>query len=639
MFWVSRTWTDADCACDTTRGKKDPMVDRERLVTNIRILCAEMVEGPQSGHAGSPLGLAPFLLELYSVLNFDPANPRNPDRDVFILSNAHACAVQYVFNHLIGYLSMEDLKGFRRIHSNTPGHPEKNDKGIEITSEPLGQGVAEAVGFAIALKKSGCSGKVFCVFGDGCYQEGISQEAFSIAAHLNLNNLVYIYDSNKMTIDGATSLSMTEDPRQRFAALGFEVLELDGDAYSEEWRTAFEQCERVRMVILHTVIGKGCIYEGENRMHGSPMGKEAIDLMKSRVGITHEFEVLPELYNYFEDIKRSRRRKSATTMRAEIKLDIDFAAYVPEDRAIATRIHFANALNELPEFELLVGGAADLTQSVGTKRSTFTEITADTPRGNYIRYGIREHAMCAIMNGLAAYGFWPFGGTFLNFVTYCFPAIRLAALDNAKVFYVLTHDSVGVGEDGPTHQPIEALALLRATPNIHVLRPCDGVETRFSLKYALERNGPTCIVLSRQGIEPVAGTSMDGAARGAYFIMRNAEPDVTIIATGSEVPLGVKVAETLAGRGIAASLVSLVSFEIFDAQDSTYREDVLGSGPRVSIEALSTFGWERYSHLQIGMTTFGASGRAADVFDHFGFTPEKVASKVEIFLQLRERAR
>lgn len=607
-------------------------MDKKRLITNIRILCAEMVERAQSGHPGSALGLAPFLFELYSILNFDPDCFRNPDRDIFLLSNAHVCVIQYVFNYLIGYLSLDDLKNFRQIHSMTPGHPEKNDRGIEITSEPLGQGVAEAVGFAIALKKSGTGRRVFCVFGDGCYQEGISQEAFSLAAHFNLDNLVYIYDYNQMTIDGSTSISMTENPRNRFVGLGFDVIELNGDVYSDEWKQAFEKSDRVKMVILHTMIGKGSMLEGENKTHGLPLGKEAIDKMKSEIGVTGEFEVLPELLEYFQKLKAKRRRAFAHSVFKDENININFEKYVPEDTPIATRIHFANALNEIPEISRLIGGSADVTYSVGTKRKTFTAITSSNTNGNYIHYGVREHAMCAIMNGLAAYGFWPFAGTFLNFVTYCFPSIRLAALDNAKVFYVLTHDSVGVGEDGPTHQPIEALALLRATPNIHVLRPCDGVETRFALKYAIERNGPTCIVLTRQKVVPVKNTSMEGSARGAYFIISKENPDVTIIATGSEVALGVQVVQTLQERGVQASLVSLISFEIFDMQDKEYKKKVLGKKPRVSLEALSTFGWERYSDLPIGIDTFGMSGKTSELWEYFGFTPCKIAEKIVAFL-------
>lgn len=343
-------------------------MDKKKLITNIRILCAEMVERAQSGHPGSALGLAPFLFELYSILNFDPDYFRNPDRDIFILSNAHVCVIQYVFNYLIGYLSLDDLKNFRQIHSNTPGHPEKNDKGIEITSEPLGQGIAEAVGFAISLKKSGTSGRVFCVFGDGCYQEGISQEAFSLAAHFNLNNLVYIYDYNKMTIDGDTSTSMTENPRNRFVGLGFDVVELNGDVYSEEWTQAFEKSDRVKIVILHTVIGKGSMFEGENKTHGLPLGKEAIDKMKGEIGIVDDFEVLPELLEYFRKIKEKRRRGRAKNVFKDENINIDFSDYVPEDKAVATRIHFANALNELPEISRLIGGSADVTYSVGTKR-------------------------------------------------------------------------------------------------------------------------------------------------------------------------------------------------------------------------------------------------------------------------------
>lgn len=603
-------------------------MERKKLIANIRILCAEMIEKAKSGHPGSALALSPVLFDLYQVLDLHSA-----DRDIFLLSNAHVCVVQYVMNHLIGLLELEDLKSFRQLNSNCPGHPEQDElRGIEITSEPLGQGVAQAVGFAIALKKLGSNKRVVCILGDGCYQEGISQEAFSLAAHLGLDNLIYIYDSNEMTIDGNTSLSMTEDRCKRFEALGFDVkVATLTDEEPEYINFVMKAGNSVpRILILKTTIGQGCSLAGLNRMHGLPVGREVIEKMKSEVGIKGDFFVSDEFRDIFpQNVRQPRNYLSAISQRFEAPND-----YVPEKDSVATRKHLMNAINDLDINERFISGSADLADSIGTKGSKFTVLDRNNFSGNFIHYGIREHAMCAIMNGLSVMGFIPISGTFLNFVLYCFPAIRTACIDNLHNIYVLTHDSVRLGEDGPTHQPIESLALLRATPNLHVLRPCDGVETRFSLVYALNRNGPTCLILSRQNIPLVLNTSYEGCSKGAYLLKEVESPQVTIIASGSEVPLAIETAENLLKRGIPTNVLSFLSFEIFEELEYSLKKESF-KGKIVSLEILSTFGWSKYADLCIGIDSFGKSGTEKDILNYFGFTVEGITAKICHFLETK----
>ncbi|XP_029166595.1 transketolase 1-like [Nylanderia fulva] len=649
--------------------KEGDMDDPWEVINNIRIICVEMVERARSGHPGTPLGLAPFVFKLFSDhLRFDPDDPSWIDRDVFILSNGHACALQYVMYHLIGYdISMDDLKSFRRVGSKTPGHPEREiTPGIEVTTGPLGQGVANAVGVAIAQQKLRChnngdplfSGKVYCIFGDGCYQEGISEEAFSIASHYNLNNLVFIYDSNKTTIDGPTSLSMTSDPVQRFKALNFEIVHVvDGNEDIKSMGEALSRnSDRPMVIILETSIGRGSKLEGDSKAHGEPLGKENVDDLKRKFGLMDgEFHIRECVYKHFKEIKEKNRKvrgewnklkskylsqngKKCNLMDIKdifepekINLEI---TYQPSNESIATRKHFSNALNEFaPHLKNLFGGAADLTKNVLTKWSGCVEFTRDDRSGSYIRYGIREHGMFGIMNGISSLGVHlPYGGTFLNFVTYGFPSVRLAALSSLRAIYVLTHDSIGLGEDGPTHQPIETLALLRATPNLVVFRPFDGLETRFSLRYAIERRGPTAIVLSRQNVSEISHSSLEKMSKGAYYLIEHKDPELIILSTGSEVPLSREVVELLHPRRV--SLVSFLSFELFEDQPLEYKNYVLPKDvPKVSIEALSTFGWHKYSDFQIGVDKFGMSGNYKEVFEYFEFTPNKLKERILLLLK------
>jgi len=625
-------------------------------IENIMALCADIVEKAKSGHPGAPLGLSQFIHILYTeYLNLNPDDPLSIYRDIFILSNGHACAIQYLMNHLIGYLPMEELKRFRQLNSLTPGHPEKNSHGIEISTGPLGQGVAASVGFAISckiLERYGIHNKVYCIFGDGCYSEGISQEAFSLCSRLGLDNITFIYDFNKTTIDGSTDLSMDEDVVGRFRCLNFDVIEIrdDGD---EIRRALSATANRTKLIVLHTKIGKGTNVEGSCKAHGNPLGEEEVKLLKQRLGMPPAaFHVTEDLRRaYDKAVERMRRRISTVTPLEGITGELSgiinglisnqpvelWGRYETEYKPVelATRIHLSNALQELKTNAKLLCGCADLTPSVkgqlnGSEDMRPGRITETT----YIRYGIREHGMCGVMNGIAAHGvFRPIGGTFLNFAAYGMPSIKIACLDRLRTIYLFTHDSLGLGEDGPTHQPIEALATLRALPNLTVFRPCDGWETRSALAQAIGRDGPCAIVLSRQKVTE-QGTNSD-VTRGGYYVVREPGHEIVLIATGSEVGLAMGVKRELRGRKV--SVVSMLSVEIFEEQPEEYKADVVDrKAIRVSIEALSTFGWAKYSDLQIGQDEFGRSAPGSEVFEFFGFTPDKIARRVEEFVKSKE---
>lgn len=616
-------------------------------INNIRTLCAEMVQRANSGHPGAPLGLAPLVYVLYTeFLGFDPDDESWIGRDIFLLSNGHACALQYVMNYLVGRLGMDDLKSFRQVGSRTPGHPERKNPGIESSTGPLGQGLANAVGFAISLKKLGglgLSNRVYCIFGDGCYQEGIGQESFSLAASLRLDNIVFIYDFNKTTIDGPTSLSMDEDVVQRFVSLGFEVDVVDGDDLKGIRRSLSRRASKPIVIILETVIGRGSDVEGSCKAHGAPLGEEGVRKLKQRLGVpSTDFYVSPALVEKFKGLNECKRRERAGWNEKNIHVptareladaqagQIYKSIYKPQETAKATRKHFSEALGDLKETGYLIGGAADLQSSVLTKICQ-DDFNAENRDGKYINFGIREHCMCGVMNGIASHGYFlPYSGTFLNFISYGFPSVRLACMDNLDLFYVLTHDSIGLGEDGPTHQPIETLATLRATPNLITMRPCDGTETRASLQIALARQGPKAVILSRQGVPEIRHTDMEKATKGAYFLVEVEDPDVTLLATGSEVQLCYEVAKIL--PNVKMCIVSFFSWELFEEQPEEYRRRILGDAPRVSIEALGTFGWAKYSDLQVGMETFGASGPYRDVYNHFGLNGREIAKRVASFI-------
>ncbi|KMV65908.1 transketolase [Encephalitozoon cuniculi EcunIII-L] len=618
-------------------------------VNNIRTLCADMVQRANSGHPGAPLGLAPFVYVLYTeFINFDPDDEKWVGRDIFLLSNGHACALQYVVSYLIGHLNMEDLMNFRQIGGRTPGHPERKYPGVESSTGPLGQGLANAVGFAISLKKLGDLGlfnRVYCVFGDGCYQEGMGQESFSLAANLKLDNIVFIYDFNKTTIDGPTSLSMNEDVAQRFLSLGFEVDIVDGDDLDGIRKALSKKVSKPMVIILETIIGRGSIVEGSCKAHGAPLGEDGVRRLKEKFGIPAvDFYVSPSLMEKFKILNEKKRRIrtewdvkgiKAITVREwtdiQRKMDSIYkSTYKAQDAPKATRKHFSEALKDLKEVSYLIGGAADLQSSVLTKIGG-DDFNAENHNGGYINFGIREHCMCGVMNGIASHGYFlPYSGTFLNFISYGFPSVRLGCMDNLNLFYVLTHDSIGLGEDGPTHQPIEVLSTLRATPNLITMRPCDGTEVRTSLYTALTREGPKAVILSRQSVPEIPHTDMEKARRGAYYLVEVENPDLILLSTGSEVQICYEVAEALSDLKI--SIVSFFSWELFEEQGEEYKKHILKDVPKVSIEALSTFGWTKYSDMQIGMTTFGASGACKDVYNHFGLNCKEISKKIVSFL-------
>lgn len=634
-------------------------------IENIMTICADMVERAKSGHPGAPLGLSQFIHILFTeYLHLNPDNPKWFNRDIFILSNGHACAIQYLMNHLLGFLPFEELQRFRQLNSNTPGHSEKNNLGIEISTGPLGQGVAASIGFAISsklLREYGLNNKIYCIFGDGCYQEGISQEAFSLCSKLRLDNITFIYDFNKSTIDGPADLSMDENVSKRFRSLNFEVFEIEDDP--QEIRKALDAtCDKTKMIILHTVIGKESELAGSSKSHGAPLGEENVRKLKEKLGMPDDEFYFSNDLRLAYDMAAERMRKYVIqtpplenltdkikqifTLIQNNKPITYWAKYENQyvSKELATRVHFSNALNDIVTNAYLLCGCADLTPSINGKLNDSNDLSPDHFHANsYIRYGIREHAMCGIMNGIAAHGvFFPIGGTFLNFATYGMPSIRLACLDKLKLIYVFTHDSIGLGEDGPTHQPIEVLVTLRALPNMTVYRPCDGRETRSALVLALQnKRGPNAIVLTRQKVEELEWTiegnrkhvsnENEGAERGGYYLIKEPNHDIIILATGSEVALAIKVKEEL--KECKVSVVSMLSFELFDQQPDEYKQRVLDKAAiRVSIEALSTFGWTKYSDLQIGQDVYGRSAPSQDVFEYFGFTPGVISEKIRKYI-------
>lgn len=637
-----------------------------RDVDNIKTLCAEVVEKAKSGHPGAPLGLSQFMHILYTeFLNLNPDNPRDINRDIVVMSNGHACTIQYVMNYLMGFISLDDLKSFRQLNSITPGHPERNEHGIEIATGPLGQGVASSVGFGIScrmLQKYGIDSRVYCVFGDGCYQEGISQETFSLCSKLGLNTITFIYDFNRITIDGSTELSMNENVKMRFESLDFDVIEIPDDP--EMIRSALGAVSsRPKVIILHTKIGKDSEMEGSYKAHGSPLGEENLRKLKNRLGVPQtSFYISEGLTKTYEMAKQRMRNcikkhsvKSGSIADRRVRDIIESLGRKEEYRAfafynetymsenLATRVHFGKCLNAVQTNRILVSGAADLTSSINSRIENTTDFDSKSFGINsYIRFGIREHSMFGVMNGIAAHGvFVPVSGTFLNFAEYGLAAIRMACIDRLKIVYVLTHDSIKLGEDGPTHQPVEILAALRAMPNLVTIRPCDGRETRSAVAIAIKEKGPVALVLSRQVINDTPltqngnrkycqkglTTDASDAEKGAYYLHREEEHEVVLIATGSEVFLALQVKEYL--KDLRISVVSMLSFELFERQPDAYRSSVIDKSVlKVSIEALSTFGWSKYSDIQIGLDEFGRSAPGQDVYEFFGFTPENIGDRI-----------
>lgn len=644
----------------------------QSMANAIRFLSADAIEKSKSGHPGMPLGMADVATVLFSkFIKLDAANPRWFDRDRFVLSAGHGSMLLYSLLYLTGYedICLDDLKNFRQLGAKTAGHPEYGHlAGIDMTTGPLGQGITSAVGMALAERiiaaKYGedvCSHYTYVIAGDGCLMEGISEEAISMAAHLGLNKLIVFWDNNNITIDGSVSAANSTDQIKRFQAVGWNTIEIDGHNYDqiEQAVAAAQKSDKPTLVACKTQIGYGAPTKcGTSKCHGSPLGAEELAAMRQNLNWNYEpFEVPADVLEVWRAAgSRSHDAFLAWEKRARAKgrefLDV-IADKLPagwdkelnelkrqavkEKTKVATRKASQMCLEAIvPHIPEIVGGSADLAASNLTFTSASKTVTKDDYNGNNVMYGIREHAMAAIMNGMALHGgIIPFGGTFFVFSDYMRPAMRLAALMGIRVIYVLTHDSIGVGEDGPTHQPIEHLASYRCMPNILTFRPCDVVETAEAWQIALEtEDKPSLLALTRQGL-PLLRTSAEVnlSAKGGYVIAgEDKKRQATIIATGSEVSLAVEAMNKLAEEGIKVAVVSMPCTELFDAQPIDYQEQVLGKAPRIAVEAASKFGWEKYVGLEgdiIGMDGFGASGPAEELYKYFGITVEEVADAVK----------
>ncbi len=643
------------------------------MANAIRALAMDAVEKAKCGHPGMPMGMADVATVLFTrFLKLDAAAPDWPDRDRFVLSAGHGSMLLYALLHLTGYpdLTMEEIRNFRQLGSRTAGHPEYGHAaGIETTTGPLGQGLANAVGMALAerllnarLGDDIVDHFTYVLAGDGCLMEGISHEAISLAGHLGLNKLIVLFDDNHISIDGPTSLTVSDDQIKRFEAAGWAAVAVDGHD-PEAIAGAIEQArrsDRPTLIACRTVIGYGAPTKaGKAATHGSPLGPEEIAGARAKLAWTHApFEVpAPVLAAWRASGARGAPLRAAWSERWQ-SLDAGTrAAFEHPARAAepaitaaiaaakkaaasggakkATRAWSEATLEHLiPALPALIGGSADLTGSNNTRIKDQPIVAPGSFAGSYIHYGVREHAMAAVMNGMALHGgLIPYGGTFLVFSDYCRPAIRLSALMRQRVIYVMTHDSIGLGEDGPTHQPVEQLASLRAVPNLNVLRPADGVETAECWQLAVRTGDtPSILALTRQAVPNVrtAHSEENLCARGAYVLAETPGKarDATILATGSEVGLALEARALLAKEGIAAAVVSMPCWELFAEQPVAYREAVLGSAPRVAVEAAVGFGWERWLGEMgafIGMESFGASAPAGQLYQHFGITPAKVA--------------
>jgi transketolase len=650
----------------------------QHMANAIRALAMDAVEQAQSGHPGMPMGMADVATVLFTrFLNFDPTHPAWPDRDRFVLSAGHGSMLLYALLHLTGYADMpiDEIRRFRQLGSRTAGHPEHGAAGgIETTTGPLGQGLGNAVGMALAerllAQRFGAElvdHRTYVVVGDGCLMEGISHEAISLAGHLRLNRLTVLWDDNRISIDGPTDLSVSDDQLARFTACGWAARAIDGHDHAEiaaalEWARAND---RPSLIACRTTIGYGAPKKaGTAAAHGAPLGADEIAGARARLGWNHPPFVVPD--DLLSAWRRAGARGAAACRAWSQRHDAAPAGRRAEfDRVIEGRLPegFARAIDDLkqalirekpklatrqssqrviealvPVMPELVGGSADLTGSNNTKGKGQTVVTRQDYAGHYIHFGVREHAMAAAMNGMALHGgVIPYGGTFLVFTDYCRPSIRLAALMHQRVVYVMTHDSIGLGEDGPTHQPIEHLAALRAIPNLQVFRPADAVETAECWALALaSAKAPSIIALTRQALPAVrlAYTAENLCARGGYELApAEGTRQVTLVATGSEIAIAIGARDKLTSQGIAASVVSMPCQELFLQQPGAYRRRILGEAGvlRVAVETGVALGWERIvgaDGLIIAMAGFGASGPYADLYTHFGFTAEAVAANV-----------
>ena len=661
------------------------MPSQIELANAIRALAMDAVQAANSGHPGAPMGMADIAEVLWNgMMRHNPANPDWPNRDRFVLSNGHGSMLIYALLHLTGYdLSVEDLKQFRQLHSKTPGHPEYGyTPGVETTTGPLGQGIANAVGMALSEKTLAAQFNrdghaivdhhTWVFLGDGCLMEGISHEACSLAGTLGLGKLIAVYDDNGISIDGEVEGWFTDDTPKRFESYGWHVIPgIDGHdpaAVEAALLAAKAETSRPTLVCCKTVIGKGSPNkQGTESCHGAALGEDEIALTREALGWTSApFEIPDEIragwdqratgaeqeaswqagfdaYRAaFPDLADEFLRRLRGELPAQFDEQVD--AYIAECVAaaadVASRKASQQALNALgPVLPELLGGSADLAGSNLTLWRGARGVSAEDASGNYVYYGVREFAMAAIMNGVALHGgFIPYGATFLIFMEYARNAVRMSALMGQRVLYVFTHDSIGLGEDGPTHQPVEQLTALRATPNLHTWRPCDGVESAIAWKHAVKREaGPTALIFSRQTLPAQVKTDdqVAGVHRGGYVLVREqGDLDAILIATGSEVALAVEAAERLQAAGRGVRVVSMPCAELFDSQEAGYKETVLPSDvlARVAVEAGHTDFWYKYVGLDgrvVGMSSFGESAPAAALFQHFGLTADSVVTAVQ----------
>ena len=654
----------------------------ELSVNAIRVLSADAIQKAKSGHPGLPLGAAPAAYELWARhMNHNPKNPEWKNRDRFVLSGGHGSMLLYSLLHLFGYgdLSIDDIKNFRQLNSKTPGHPEYGHTvGIEATTGPLGQGMAMAVGMAMAeahlaavFNKDGYNvvdHYTYVLGGDGCMMEGISSESFSLAGTLGLSKLIVLYDSNNISIEGSTDIAFTEDVMKRFEAFGFQTIEVEDGNDLGAIGAAIEEAKadknRPSLIKINTLIGYGCpAKQGKASAHGEPLGEDNVAALKENLGwpCKEAFEVPQEVYDYYKELA-SNRAKAEDEWN---KLFAEYCSKFPEmkemwdnyyngydmsdlfnseeywaagDKPEATRNTSGTVLNLIKQhMPNMIGGSADLAPSNKTNMKDAGDFSRDNYAGSNIHFGVREQAMTAITNGIALHGgLRPFAATFFVFSDYTKPMARLSSLMKLPVTYIFTHDSIGVGEDGPTHEPIEQLAALRSLPNFTVFRPCEKVETSAAWMYAAtSKETPTALVLTRQNLPQMPGSSKE-ALKGGYIIddSSKAVPDAIIIASGSEVSLAVEAKAELAKKDIDVRVVSMPSMDLFEEQSAEYRESVLPDAvrKRVAVEALSDFGWYRYVGLDgavVSMKGFGASGPAAELFKKFGLTTEAVVKAVE----------
>jgi len=652
----------------------------DELANSIRMLSVDAVQKANSGHPGMPMGMADVATVLFTkFLKFDSSCPDWLNRDRFILSAGHGSMLLYSLLYLNGYkdINIEDIKNFRALHSKTAGHPEYGElSGIETTTGPLGQGIANAVGIALAERIMSerygndlFNHNTYVIAGDGCLMEGISQEAISFAGHMGLGKLIVLFDDNGISIDGPISLSTSDDQILRFKASNWHTIECNGHS-SQEIESAIKESisdPRPSLIACKTKIGFGSPNkEGKSSSHGAPMGEEEINLIRKKLGWNNEpFDIPEKILNlwkknglrniderkswekifsnsvYYQEITDLLQNKHVLNI--EEKLE-SYKENISEDSAsIATRKSSENVLNELTvKLSNLIGGSADLTGSNNTLAKGQNIISSKDFTGSYIYYGIREHGMAAIMNGIALHsGLIPYGGTFLVFTDYCRPSIRLSALMGLRVIYIMTHDSIGLGEDGPTHQPVEHLSALRAIPNLEVWRPADSVETLEVWQASLQSlNTPSVIALSRQNLKPVRKKFIKNnlSALGAYILVDNDDADICLYSSGSEIEIAINASEKLELEGIKTKVISVPSIDRFYLQNKEYRDKIVNSIPKIVIEAGVRQSWDyilNENDIFIGMSGFGSSAPAKDLYEHFSITEEKVVSSAKLLLNRR----